>query len=237
MDFYFLYCIFRFGDRMKFSLALALFLASCSAFSQSDSCGEVSAKADASSSQFSPPANKIVVGQGRLYFYTAPKASCQSKDVFLIPGDILKVTAENTGWYAVSYTNSENGKTFTGWLRPDRLEPVVQQAKVTAKWCEEITLSGTVVKVTANHFNGSKFPVHILRLQQPIELLPPAKPCDDGRDKVTAKEVQLIGGDIPIEKYVNKLVSVTGTTFGEATGYHIRPVLLAVRNVRDISDF
>ena len=215
---------------MKRMLASVLFLLSNGAFAQSDSCGEIASKADASANQLSYPANKVVVGQGKLHFHTAPVAACQSKEVFVIPGDVLKVIAENAGWYAVSYTNPGNGRIFTGWLKPERLEPVVQQAKVTAKWCEEITVSGSLVEVTASHFNGSKFSTHVLRLQQPLELLPPDKPCEDGGERVTVKEVQLVSAD---EKYVNKLISVTGRTAAPQTAYHIRPVLLEAAKVKE----
>ena len=147
----------------------------------------------------------------------------------MIPGDMLKVTAENTGWYAVSYTNPQSGKTFTGWLRPERLEPIVQQAKVTAKWCEEITVSGTLEKRTAIHpFNSSKFPVHVLRLQQPLELLVPDKPCDTGvaGERIVVKELQLLNPDA---KYVNKLITVTGTTTVPETAYHLHTILDVTR--------
>ena len=212
---------------MKILFVATLVLHSNTAFAQSDSCDEMAAKADIGASKMSPPANKVVVGQGRLHFHTAPATSCQSKDVFVIPGDLLKVTAESLGWYAVSYTNPKSGKVFNGWLKSERLEPVVQQTKVVAKWCEEITVSGTLEKRTGIHpFNGSKFPVHVLRLQQPLELLAPNKPCEDGEERITVKELQLIN---PEATYVNKLITVTGMPVIPWTAYHLHTLLDVLR--------
>ena len=68
---------------------------------------------------FSPPLSKVVIGTGRLQFYSAPNAACRVNGVFVIPGDSLVAYAETKdGWTSVMYLG---GSSPEGWVRSARL--------------------------------------------------------------------------------------------------------------------
>ncbi len=62
----------------------------------------------------SPPLGKVVVGKGRLQFFSAPDAKCQMNGVFVIPRDSLVAYAQtDDGWTSVMYMSSG----LQGWVR------------------------------------------------------------------------------------------------------------------------
>lgn len=64
-----------------------------------------------------------VAGSGRLYFHTAPNASCTDKHVFVVPGDRLVAYSESgakSEWTSVMYV-AKNGQDYSGWVRTERL--------------------------------------------------------------------------------------------------------------------
>jgi hypothetical protein len=72
---------------------------------------------------FSPPLGEMVVGKGRLQFYSAPKLDCAMKGIFVIPKDQLIAYAESDdGWSSVMYQNPRNGDHVSGWVRSSRLK-------------------------------------------------------------------------------------------------------------------
>ena len=72
---------------------------------------------------FSPPLGEVVVGAGRLQFYSAPDASCAMPGVFVIPKDRLIAYAQSDdGWTSVMYTNPRTGDFVSGWVRSSRLK-------------------------------------------------------------------------------------------------------------------
>jgi hypothetical protein len=71
---------------------------------------------------FSPPLSEVVVGAGRLQFYSAPNPGCIMKDVFVIPKDELIVYAQSSGWSSVMYSNPRTGNSVTGWVKSSRLK-------------------------------------------------------------------------------------------------------------------
>jgi hypothetical protein len=72
---------------------------------------------------FSPPLGEVVIGAGRLQFYSAPNAGCAMAGVFLIPKDELIAYAEsNDGWSSVMYSNPRNGNNVSGWVKSSRLK-------------------------------------------------------------------------------------------------------------------
>jgi hypothetical protein len=72
---------------------------------------------------FSPPLSAVVVGAGRLQFYSAPNASCAMAGVFVIPKDELNTYARsNDGWSSVMYSNPKTGNHVSGWVKSSRLK-------------------------------------------------------------------------------------------------------------------
>ena len=70
----------------------------------------------------SPPLGKVVVGTGRLQFFSAPDPRCAMAGIFVVPHDDLIAYAETpSGWSSVMYTNPRNGNSVQGWLRSTRL--------------------------------------------------------------------------------------------------------------------
>lgn len=72
---------------------------------------------------FSPPLSNVVIGTGRLQFYSAPDAHCPMNGVFVIPKDALVSYAQtNDGWSSVMYVNPKSGNDVSGWVRSARLK-------------------------------------------------------------------------------------------------------------------
>jgi len=72
---------------------------------------------------FSPPLGEVVVGTGRLQFYSAPNLNCAMTGVFVIPKDALIAYAQSdNGWSSVMYSNPRTGDTVMGWVRSSRLK-------------------------------------------------------------------------------------------------------------------
>jgi hypothetical protein len=72
---------------------------------------------------FSPPLSEVVVGAGRLQFYSAPNLNCMMTGVFVIPKDELIAYAQSgDGWSSVMYSNPRNGNGVSGWVRSSRLK-------------------------------------------------------------------------------------------------------------------
>jgi hypothetical protein len=72
---------------------------------------------------FSPPLSEIVIGAGRLQFYSAPNANCAMTGVFVIPGDELIAYAQSDDrWSSVMYSNPRTGNHVSGWVRSSRLK-------------------------------------------------------------------------------------------------------------------
>ena len=72
---------------------------------------------------FSPPLGEIVVGTGRVQFYSAPNVDCVMTGVFVIPKDELIAYAQSSdGWTSVMYSNPRNGNSVSGWVRSSRLK-------------------------------------------------------------------------------------------------------------------
>ena len=72
---------------------------------------------------FSPPLSEVVVGAGRLQFYSAPNLACIMPGVFVIPKDELIAYAQsNDGWTSVMYLNPKTGGSVSGWVTSSRLK-------------------------------------------------------------------------------------------------------------------
>ena len=97
-------------------LALSLFSGSALAACEEP---EIGTKAVPS---FSPPLGTVVIGTGRLQFYSAPNTGCAKQGVFVIPKDTLIAYAQSGGWWSVTYANPKTGDTVSGWVKSSRLK-------------------------------------------------------------------------------------------------------------------
>ena len=71
----------------------------------------------------SPPLSKVVIGTGRLQFFSAPDPECTMTGVFVVPHDDLTAYAETpNGWSSVMYINLRNENSVQGWVRSLRLK-------------------------------------------------------------------------------------------------------------------
>jgi hypothetical protein len=71
----------------------------------------------------SPPLGEVVIGSGRLQFYSAPNLNCIMPGVFVIPKDELIAYAESSdGWSSVMYSNPKSGDSVSGWVKSSRLK-------------------------------------------------------------------------------------------------------------------
>ena len=72
---------------------------------------------------FSPPLSEVVIGTGRLAFYSAPNRDCVMPGIFVIPKDELIAYAQSSdGWTSVMYVNPKTGEGVSGWVRSSRLK-------------------------------------------------------------------------------------------------------------------
>ena len=97
-------------------LAFSLFSGSAFAACEEPTIGTKAAPA------FSPPLSVVVIGMGRLQFYSAPDPGCTMKDVFVIPKDALITYAQSGGWSSVIYSHPATGDTVSGWVKSSRLK-------------------------------------------------------------------------------------------------------------------
>jgi hypothetical protein len=81
-------------------------------------CQEPTLGSDAAP-MFSPPLANVVIGEGRLQFYSAPDIHCRVDGVFVMPRDQLIAYGQtNDGWSSVVYLKGG----ATGWVRSSRLK-------------------------------------------------------------------------------------------------------------------
>ena len=66
----------------------------------------------------------VVIGAGRLEFYSAPNPNCAMAGVLVaIPKDELITYAQSSdGWSSVMYSNPKSGSDVSGWVRSSRLK-------------------------------------------------------------------------------------------------------------------
>ena len=108
---------------LKATVLIMTLLTAASASSADQSiCNRLSKQAENEQVHFSPIEGYKVIGDGKLYFHSAPDAKCRTKDVFVIPKDHLIGYSEYNGWYSVMYVNPKTGEEFEGWVESKKLE-------------------------------------------------------------------------------------------------------------------
>ncbi len=91
---------------------------------EKDNCDHALKRAESDQIRISPASSFKVLGEGRLYFHSAPSENCRINSTFVIPGDDLVAYTEYNGWYSVSYINPKTGKDYDGWVDSKRLKLV-----------------------------------------------------------------------------------------------------------------
>lgn len=66
--------------------------------------------------------NYVVIGNGKIYFYTAPDEHCKIKNLFIIKDDIVSVYADYKDYSSVMYFK-KNGDPVSGWIHSDSIKP------------------------------------------------------------------------------------------------------------------
>ncbi|QXI30408.1 SH3 domain-containing protein [Pseudomonas vanderleydeniana] len=113
-------------ERLSRPLPLACLLLSLAPLTQAAEapidCAALDTKANAEAGSWRPPIEGTVIGQGRVYFHSAPNSACLDKKVFIIPGDSVTIYASTQDdWAQVMYV-AKGGKDFTGWIEESRLK-------------------------------------------------------------------------------------------------------------------
>ena len=67
------------------------------------------------------PVEFKVVGQGRLYFYSAPFPECKTA-IFIIPNDYGYTQSLHDGWASITYFSQQADDVISGWVEAKRLE-------------------------------------------------------------------------------------------------------------------
>lgn len=63
----------------------------------------------------------VVIGNGRLQFYSAPDYSCKMPGVFILTGESVDAYTRYHGFTSVTYQNSKKTSPVRGWVRSSRL--------------------------------------------------------------------------------------------------------------------
>jgi hypothetical protein len=72
---------------------------------------------------FSPPLGEVVIGSGRLQFYSAPNPACVMPGVFVMPkNELIAYAQSDDGWSSVMYSNHKTGDHVLGWVKSSRLK-------------------------------------------------------------------------------------------------------------------
>jgi len=65
---------------------------------------------------------RVVIGKGRLQFYSAPNLSCKKSGSFILPGESVDAYLEYKGFTSVLYMNSKTGTEAEGWVLSSKLK-------------------------------------------------------------------------------------------------------------------
>ncbi|WP_257010496.1 hypothetical protein [Burkholderia ubonensis] len=63
----------------------------------------------------------VVIGSGRLQFYSAPDSACKMPGVFILTGESVDAYTSYHGFTSVAYQNSKKTSLVRGWVRSNRL--------------------------------------------------------------------------------------------------------------------
>src|SRR6185436_15996898 len=77
-------------------------------------------------------AARRVVGEGRLYFHTAPNKQCLLGNSFVVPNDRLEAYAEHGEFTEVIYWNAKTRAGTAGWVVTSRITETEPAARAGA---------------------------------------------------------------------------------------------------------
>ena len=83
-------------------------------------CEQIANLAESQAAEVIPRLGFTVDGKERLYFHSAPFASCKTK-VFIVPSDHVTAYQEFDGWFYVQYLHPTTGEVADGWVTAKRL--------------------------------------------------------------------------------------------------------------------
>ncbi len=65
---------------------------------------------------------RVVIGKGRLQFYSAPDLGCKQSVTFILAGESVDAHLEYNGFTSVLYINPKTGAEALGWVLTSRLK-------------------------------------------------------------------------------------------------------------------
>ena len=68
-------------------------------------------------------AGRVVIGAGRLQFYSAPSYSCKMRGIFVIERQMVDAYTKYGEFTSVVYLRNKHGKPVMGWVKSGRLKP------------------------------------------------------------------------------------------------------------------
>ena len=106
----------------RLSLACLALCALTAQAQTDDLCPTVFEKAEAEKEAIpAAQAARRVVGEGRVYFHTAPNKQCQLGNTFVVPNDRLEAYAEHGEFTEVIYWNAKTRAGTAGWVATSRI--------------------------------------------------------------------------------------------------------------------
>jgi hypothetical protein len=94
-------------------------------FAAEPTCARLSKQADSMDDNYRPPLEGKVIGNKKLYFYTAPDSQCKMKGIFVIKGDSLTVYSPYKNWLNVMYI-TKDGEDYIGWVSSKQVKIIGQ---------------------------------------------------------------------------------------------------------------
>ncbi len=104
---------------------LLSFLAQAS-FAAEPVCVKLAKQLDSVDNNYRPPLEGKVIGNKKLYFYTAPDMQCKMKaSLFVLKGDSLTVYKPYKDWLNVMYI-ANDGEDYTAWVSAKQVKIIGQ---------------------------------------------------------------------------------------------------------------
>jgi hypothetical protein len=117
----------NYGSPRYLQMAIIVLTTICSGVCHADSpeaCKKLSDKAYKEGSMIlGGDAEQIVVGRGRLQFYSAPSYSCKIMGIFILRGETVVTYTTFGRFTSVAYLNGKSNEPVTGWVESSRLKP------------------------------------------------------------------------------------------------------------------
>jgi hypothetical protein len=104
-------------------VSVFLLLFSSCALAETNYCNELNEETINLGSTHRPYVAEVT-GSNSLYFFTAPNAQCEDKNVFIVPGDLVTIHNEYEDYSQISYSSKSND--YSAWVRSDRLKIIAK---------------------------------------------------------------------------------------------------------------